>query len=203
MNLKTLTKQLSSIIFLISTLASQGTIAADKSEQFAIRGAGLISCQIYDHERKARAYIYLLTTAWIDGYITASNEHLPDTYDLLSFESTELLTEILDKHCKKNPDDIVVTVLRAMLAKLHDDRLQNYSKKTEITSGERHTSLYVEVIKRVQQKLTSAGFYNGKIDGSYGKEMLMAMQSYQKSIAFKPTGFPDQASLWRLLRAAE
>jgi putative peptidoglycan binding protein len=184
-------------------LNTQEAITADAHGQFGIRGAGLISCKIYENERKARADVYLMTAAWIDGYITATNENLADTYDIMSFETTELLTEVLDKHCKKNPKDIVFTVLKALLVKLHDDRLRNYSKKTEIVVGERTISLYVDTLKRVQQRLTSAGFYSGKIDADYGEKMIRAMKSYQTSIGFNPTGFPDQATLWRLLRSSE
>ncbi|WP_198263067.1 peptidoglycan-binding domain-containing protein [sulfur-oxidizing endosymbiont of Gigantopelta aegis] len=197
------TKYIASFLFLIASLLSQGAIAADKLGQFGIRGAGLISCQIYENERKAKADVYLMAAAWIDGYITATNEHVDDTYDILSFETTELLTEVLDKHCKKNPNDAVITVIRALLAKLRDDRLQFYSKKIEISIGERQVSLYIETLKRIQQHLKSAGFYKGKINGKYDQEMLIAMQAYQQSIAFKPTGFPDQATLWRLLRTAK
>lgn len=184
-------------------LITQGANAADQYGQFGVRGAGLISCKIYENERKARADVYLMTAAWVDGYITASNQNLSDTYDIMSFETTELLTEVLAKHCKKNPADIVFAVVKSLLEKLYDDRLQHHSKKTKVVIGDRTVSLYVETMKRIQQRLKAAGFYNGKIDADYGKGMIGAVKSYQESIGFNPTGFPDQATLWRLLRAAE
>jgi peptidoglycan hydrolase-like protein with peptidoglycan-binding domain len=59
--------------------------------------------------------------------------------------------------------------------------------------------LYEEVLRRVQQKLASAGFYRGPIDGTYDAKTRKAMQAYQTSVNLQPTGFPDQATLWRLL----
>ena len=184
----------------MALLISQGAMAADDKEQFALRGAGLITCAIYEKEREAKSEAYLMTAGWIDGYITGTNQHSPETYDILSFETTELLTAILAKHCKTNPTDRVFAVLKSLFMKLQQDRLQALSKKIEVVVGERKTSLYVEVLKRIQEQLTSAGFYKGKINGTYGQLTIKAMEAFQRSAKFNPTGFPDQMTLWRLLR---
>jgi peptidoglycan hydrolase-like protein with peptidoglycan-binding domain len=55
------------------------------------------------------------------------------------------------------------------------------------------------VLRRVQQKLAAAGFYRGPIDGNYDASTQKAMQAFQTSVKLQPTGFPDQATLWRLL----
>ena len=99
-------------IVLTSLLSSQEAFAADDKGQFGVRGAGIISCAIYEKEREAQSEVYLITAAWVDGYITGTNQHMPSTYDLMSFETTELLTAILAEHCKKNPADTVFSVLK-------------------------------------------------------------------------------------------
>ncbi len=184
-------------------LLSQGGVAADDKGQFGVRGAGLIPCALYVQERQAKADVYLMTAAWVDGYITATNQYSADTYDMLSFETTELLAAILGEHCKKHPADRVFPVLKGLLAKLHQDRLQQHSNKVEVVVGERKASLYVDVLKRIQARLASAGFYNGKIDADYGQASIEAMKAFQGSIGFKATGFPDQMTLWRLFRQAD
>lgn len=186
-----------------SLLSSQEAFAADDKGQFGVRGAGLISCAIYEKEREAQSEIYLITAAWVDGYITGINQHLPATYDLMSFETTELLAAILAEHCKKNPADTVFSVLKNLFDKLHQDRLQLHSNKTEVVVGERKASLYVEVLKRIQKKLFSAGFYKGEIDGIYSPSTIEAMKEFQRSVKYNPTGFPDQMTLWRLLRSPD
>ena len=182
-------------------LLTQGAVAADSKEQFGLRGAGLITCALYEKEHEAKSEAYLMTAGWIDGYITGSNQYSPDTYDILSFETTELLTAILAKHCKNNPTDRVFAVLKSLFLKLHQDRLLSLSTKVDIIVGERKTSLYAEVLKRIQKKLASAGFYKGELDGTYGQSTIEAMKAFQRSAKFKSTGFPDQITLWRLLRS--
>jgi len=184
----------------LSLLLAQGAFAADDKGQFGVRGAGLISCELYVQERKAQADVYLITAAWVDGYITGANQHMSDTYDIMSFETTELLTAVLNEHCKKHPADPVFGVIRNLFEQLQQDRIQDYSEKTDVVIGERRVLLYVEVLKRVQDKLASAGFYEGTIDGNYGESTIDAMKAYQRSVELNPTGFPDQTTLWRLLR---
>ncbi|HHJ80278.1 MAG TPA: peptidoglycan-binding protein, partial [Candidatus Tenderia electrophaga] len=77
------------------------------------------------------------------------------------------------------------------------------SNKAEVVVGDRKVSLYVDVLKRVQSRLATAGFYNGKIDADYGQASIDAMKGFQRSIDFKATGFPDQMTLWRLFRQAD
>jgi len=189
-------------VLLVSLATAQVSFAADKYGQFGVRGAGLISCAVYANERKVRADVYRMTAAWIDGYITATNENRTNTYDILSFETTELLTEVINKHCLNNPNDIVFTVIKSLLIKLQNDRVQLNSKKTNITIGQRQTFLYESTIKRIQQRLKALGFYKGKINAAFGQLMIESFKGYQQSIGFNPTGFPDQATLWRLLRSA-
>jgi len=187
------------LLFAAGLLLAQGVTAADDKGQFGVRGAGLVKCAVYDSERDARSQIYQIVAAWIDGYITGSNQHADDTYDIVSFESTELLAAIVSENCKKNPEAPVFAVLRAVVAQAGKNRLRAPSKKVEVAIGERKVLLYEEVLRRVQQKLASAGFYRGPIDGIYSATTQKAMQAYQTSAKLQPTGFPDQATLWRLL----
>ena len=196
-------KSFFAVVLITGLFGTIGVYAADDKGQFGVRGAGLIPCALYTKEREAQGDVYLMTAAWVDGYITGTNQHLSETYDSLSFETTELLTAILGKHCKKNPNDLIFPVVKNLLEKLHGDRLSVHSEKTDVTIGERKVSLYIEVLKRIQTKLASAGYYKGKIDADYGPSTIEAMKKFQRSIEFRPTGFPDQMTLWRLLRSAD
>lgn len=180
-------------------LLAQAATAADDKGQFGVRGAGLIKCSVFESEREARSQIYQLVGAWIDGYITGANQHAGDTYDIVSFESTELLAAVVSENCKRNPEAPVFAVLRAVVAQAGQSRLRAPSKKVEVAIGERKVLLYEEVLRRVQQKLAAAGFYRGPINGTYDANTQKAMQAFQTSVKLQPTGFPDQATLWRLL----
>ena len=182
-------------------LLASNARSEDNRGQYAVRGAGLISCALYVQERAARDDVYLITAAWVDGYITGINQYASDTYDLLSFESTELLMAILDKHCQKNPADPVFGVLRSLFKKLWHDRLTGKSDKITIAVGKREARHYVQLINRVQEKLRAGGFYKGPIDGAFSPRTMEAVKRFQKSIEFEATGFPDQMTLWRLMRS--
>jgi hypothetical protein len=182
-----------------AVLHVSGAVAADDKGEFGIRGAGLVTCSVYNREREKRSEIYHIVAAWMDGYITGSNQHADDTYDIVSFESTELLAALVSENCKKFPDAPVFAVLRLIVKNSAKNRLHAPSKKVEIAMGDRKVSLYEEVLRRIQQKLASGGFYKGPINGTYDAATQKSMKAYQASIKLQPTGFPDQLTLLRLL----
>jgi len=190
------------IVSVISLLVlHQEAMAADTKDQFAVRGVGLIPCQVFEKEREAKSEVYRLTMAWADGYITGLNQQMPDTYDVLAYEGTELVAVVLGEHCKTHPADRVFPVLRSLLQKLHQERVTSYSDKVEVVVGERKGSLYKVVVQRLQQSLQGAGQYKGKITSQFDQATIDAVKAYQRSIKFEPTGFPDQLTLWRLFRS--
>ena len=189
---------LAGILIVSGALQASGAAAADDKGEFGIRGAGLVKCSRYNQEREARSEVYHIIAAWMDGYITGANQHADDTYDIVSFESTELLAALVSENCKKYPDVPLFAVLRLIIKKASANRLHAPSKKVEVEQGERKVYLYEEVLRRTQQKLASAGFYKGPINGTYDAKTQEALKAYQTSIKLRPTGFPDQLTLWRL-----
>jgi hypothetical protein len=101
--------------------------AADKNGLFAIRGAGLLTCHTFVQEREAASDAYVMIGGWLDGYVTAINELSLETFDVTPYESTELLTILINRHCKDNPTDILYAVTNNLLAKLFDDRLRTWT----------------------------------------------------------------------------
>lgn len=172
--------------------------AADPYGQYGVRGAALVPCSIYERERQAESEVYRVIASWMDGYITAINQHVDDTYDVASFESTELLAAVVSEHCKKNPDAAVFAVVKSLLEQFAENRLRRSSKKVEVAVGEYRVMLYEEVLERIQQRLADAGHYQGRLDGIYDAEMQASMRAFQESIELEPTGFPDQLTLYRL-----
>ena len=176
-------------------------LAADAEGQFALRGAALVPCSLYAQEHEARGDVYKIVASWVDGYVTGINQYLDDNYDLLPFETTELILEIVDRHCQTHPNDPVFGVVNGLFEKLKKQRLAHRSEKITVAKGGFQDRLYVELVKRVQSRLSKAGLYKGTVDGSFNEETSHAIAAYQESIGFQPTGFPDQATLWRLLRS--
>lgn len=180
--------------------ASAHAWGADGEGRFSIRGAGLLTCNIYVKEREQQSNAYYMIGGWLDGYITARNQFSPTTYDVTSFESTELLTVIIDNHCKKNPKDRLFSVVNTILTRLHDDRLRTGSFFVNVRVGDRQIQLYREVVRRMQKELKGRRYYNGDVDGRFGPGTQKAIAAFQRAQGLKPTGFPDQTTLWQLLR---
>lgn len=175
--------------------------AADQNGLFAIRGAGLLTCLTYVQEREAASDAYVMIGGWLDGYVTAINELSPETFDIVSYESTELLTILINRHCEKNPTDILYAVTNNLLAKLFDDRLKSSSAFMDVRVGPTQTRLYTDTITRIQTALAAQEFLGMAPTGQWSIATQDALARYQDSVGMNGTGFPDQATLWRLLRS--
>ena len=175
-------------------------LAADKAGNFALKGAGFLRCQVFVIEREKKSNVYYLIAGWVEGFISAHNKHVEDTYDILSFESLELLLNVIDGHCRPNPNDRLYSVLNSMIIQMTPDRLRQDSPRIEIGEGERKTILYRETIRRIQTRLAGLGLYKGGIDGVFTEDTQSALIAFQSDIGLETTGFPDQTTLWRLLR---
>lgn len=182
-------------------LAVPNARAADQRGGYAVRGAGLMSCAVFNQARKDKGDAYLVVAAWIDGYITGVNQYAAKTYDVAPFESTELFMNVVGQYCGGHPQARVFGVLLDLFKQLWPDRLADKSDKVPVAGSGHATRLYVEVVERMQRKLKASGDYSGSIDGKLSAETVEALKKYQRAIGFKPTGFPDQATLWRLLRS--
>lgn len=174
--------------------------AADSDNRFAMKGAGFLPCQVLVTEREKRSNAYYMIGGWIEGYTSAYNKLNPDTYDVLAFESLEMLLVVMDQHCASNPNDRLYAVLDSMIAKIAAERIREESPRIEVVAGERKAHLYRETIRRVQAELKKRGLYKDETDGRYTDATRSAIIAFQTDIGFEATGFPDQATLWRLLR---
>ena len=191
---------LRSVLFSLLTACAAGSLAADGNGKFAMKGAGFLPCKVLSTEREKRSDVYFLIAGWVEGFVTAYNRSAADTFDITSFESTELLLSVMHNHCKDHPADPLYPVLNSMLAQLHPGRLVKESERIEVSAGERRTLLYLETIRRMQAELQRRGLYKGDVDGRYSEATSAALKAFQSDAALDNTGFPDQTTLWRLLR---
>ena len=181
-------------------LHTTGAFAADDGGKFAMKGAGFLPCKIYVSERQKKSDIYYMIGGWLEGYLSAYNKYNENTYDLTSFETLELLLLVMENHCTSNPGDRLYSVINSLIIKLYPDRLQRDSPKVVIEEGERKTILYRETIRRMQGELTRLGLFKGEVDGRFTDATRSALIAFQSDLDFETTGFPDQTTLWRLLR---
>ena len=188
------------LAFCILLLQSGAALAADSDNRFAMKGAGFLPCQAYLSARENRTSAYYMIGGWVEGYISAHNRYAADTYDITSFESLELLLAVIETHCEANPGHRLHGVVNSMLVALAPHRLRQESPRVQVTEGARKTALSRETIRRVQAKLAARGLYNNEVDGRFTEATKAALMAFQSDLEFEMTGFPDQTTLWRLLR---
>ncbi|MCZ6640249.1 MAG: peptidoglycan-binding domain-containing protein [Gammaproteobacteria bacterium] len=186
------------VLFTLGPLAS----ASDQNGLFAIRGAGLLTCHTYVQEREAASDAYVMIGGWLDGYVTAVNELSEQTFDVAPYLSTELLTVLINRHCQENSTDILFAVTNTLLAKLYDERLKSSSAYVDVRVGVDQMRLYTDTIARIQTSLAAKGLLDVEATGQWNLATENALARYQESIGMNGTGFPDQATLWNLLRSA-
>jgi Putative peptidoglycan binding domain len=187
------------ICFILLAVTPMGTQAATPSGAFAVRGAGVIDCKTFLVERKKRSRDYLMMGGWIDGYLTGINEYAPHTYDVASFESTELYAQIIADYCRKHPTVSLFAVMNSIVRERWKNRILERTPSVALTLGGQHARLYQETIRRIQERLASKGFYNSKPTGAFNAETMSAIAAFQKTLhGYKATGFPDQATLYLL-----
>ncbi len=174
--------------------------AADAQHQFALKGAGFLPCAIYQQEREKKSRVYYMISGWLEGYLSAHNKYAANTYDVMAFESQELLLGVLGKHCEVNPQDPLHLVVTSIIKQLHTQRVVTRPPMLEIKEGQLSTKLYRETIRRMQAKLAEKGLYKNLVDGRFTDATPAALMAYQSDLDFEPTGFPDQTTLWRLFR---
>jgi hypothetical protein len=172
--------------------------SATADGQYGVRGAALVPCSVYTQERSAQSELYAMLSSWIDGYISGVNQQASGVFDVSSFESTELLAALLNEHCVKHPSNTLYSVVTLLVEKMAANRLADYSEKVTVQQGERKVRLYRETLRRMQNKFSAIGLYEGEQDGAYSPHLQESIRRYQTSINFKATGFPDQLTLWRL-----
>jgi hypothetical protein len=192
------TKTIGKVLLAATLVLTGAAFGGDKSGNFAIRGAGMIDCNTYLQEKEQQSQAYIMIGGWIDGYLTATNQLSEETYDITSFQSTELLATVLQNHCETNGDHRLFTVLSSIAAQLKDDRLVERSETVTVQVDDKSTRLYSETIRRMQSRLKEAAHYQGGVTGRFDAATLAAVKAYQESIGYTPTGFPDQATLWKL-----
>ena len=192
--------KLASTVCIITLLVITSAHGADAGGRFAIKGAGLASCQDYVEARAKKSEFVYSMLGWLDGYLTAYNQLSPSTFDVAAWESADLFARILDSHCEKHPQDRLFTVFRAIVDQVMEDRLQMNSPLIPARNHEQGLLIYQETLRRVQEELSARGHFSGEIDGQFRDSTRDALKAYQSEQGLDVSELPDQATLWKLFR---
>jgi len=189
-----------SIAIILSVFFFNYAQAADSEASYAIKGAGSVSCERYSAAVKSGSNEYIAFSGWIDGYVTAFNQYEPETFDIAPWQSTLLLTEALNRHCKKNPEARFFTTFTNMVRALYAQRLKERTAVVKIRSNNGALLMYTGVIMLVQASLNANNGSNLKVDGVFGEGSEKELRRFQSEKKLTVTGLPDQVTLQLLLR---
>lgn len=188
------------IVMACLLLGTTGALAASSEGQFAIKEAGAQTCEIFVAERTKRSNVYYSFRGWAAGYVSSYNKLTPDTTDVMSWQTSDLIDLLINNYCSKNPQARYIVAIDTLLQALHSTRLRGVSEVVEIKTDKQTLQLYKDVLRRVQQALTERGLYSGPIDGAYGPGTSTAISAFQAEAKLEQSGYPDQLTLLRLFQ---
>lgn len=181
---------------------SLSALAADSGGAFAVKGAGLVKCDLFVKAVKEKNQNALAVyVGWVAGFVSASNRSESETFDLVPWQSLQTLSSALLRHCERNPEERFATAVMRMVTTLKTGRIKERTQLVglEMEDGKR-LIVYKEVIRRVQVALTDFGFYSGDVNGEFGDEMRSALKNFQGERKLPESGLPDQRTMFELMK---
>lgn len=193
-------RHLAALGIAVAAISAPAAHAQDNARQFAVEGAGMLTCARFVAARADPASPdYQRMIGFIEGYLSAANLYEPDTFDLTPWHNAAALDIIVGNHCAEHPEDRLVGVTQRMVGGLRPIRIARFSPMLEVGDGQNRTFVYETILRRAQAALQLRGFYSGPEDGTYTPALREAFRAFQRSVDLDPTGMPDPATLWKLL----
>jgi len=186
------------LFFIVFFTFSTYSLGADSKGQFALKGAARESCERYVEARTTKSQDYLIYVGWIEGFITGFNQFQNKNFDITPWQTTELMSGLLESHCKKAPKDGFFFAVSKMLKAMYRIRLQEESRLSQVTSGDYSLFIYEKIIFDVKTKLKAKNYLKGEVNSSFDDKTLQAVLQYQKDNKIKETGMPTTETLYHL-----
>ena len=186
------------ILILAAGLAGPASAEAPDG-QFAIKGAGLQTCGAFLDSAKARSEDLPLYAGWIDGYMTAQNQHLPETFDLVPWQTTGTLISLMQSVCAQGGRDMrFIDAVGGLVRTILPQRLTDVSEASGIDMGTSRTVVYNAVVQRVEEALAERELFEGTPDGTFDDATADALARFQRDAGVPVTRLPDQQTLFTL-----
>ena len=180
-------------------LGAAPAVAADRSGDYSVRGAGSQKCSAFTsvvEEKKPELGSYI---GYIDGSLTTASRLTPDAFDVNPFILPGPFAAIVINICKQSPDQLLDLAIRGAIDALVKVRVPQASPVIEMTVGQNRMSLRAETLQAVQTKLKALKLLKDKPDGKFGKATEDALRQFQKANRLTETGLPDPDTVLSLL----
>ncbi|HHC72730.1 MAG TPA: hypothetical protein ENK54_07510 [Thiotrichales bacterium] len=110
------------LMALALALASLTTSAKDIDGRHAVYGAGAQGCAQWLKVRSQEGSTVKLWIQWLEGYLSAFNVTVGNTYSIIGERGFDEVLDWLDSYCKTNPDHLFVTAVANLTVQLFPER---------------------------------------------------------------------------------
>lgn len=178
---------------------SSSAKAADGSGAFDVRGVGALPCsEVNQARQEERQGDLVLIKTWLDGYFSATNKYRNGVYDVLPWQSDQLVMNLVVSNCAEKPEILIGQMAEALMDFFAAQQLAQKSALVQAKVGEKQVTLYAAILRRAQEALIATGHLGGGADGAFGPKTRAAFESFQEKAGLATTGLPDQETLVRL-----
>jgi len=182
-------------VILLYLVISSAQVFAEEGSNFAVKGAGVATCERFLSAKQAKSGEYYVYGGWIEGFITAVNQSNKNLFDLTPWQTTDLLVFTISKYCEQNLNTSFYRALATILQAHIPTALREESTVVNVKNGDKAVFVYGEIVKRLQKQLSEEKLYDNEISGKYNTDMQNALLRYQEKYGLNVTGLPDQATL--------
>lgn len=181
-------------------MAGAPALAVDESGNYAVKGLGGAQCQsLVTAAEQQNAEALTQMGSWMIGYLSAINQYEQNTFDIIPWQSPQVLLSNMLNVCKANPETTIIQAFLEFAQLLGQFRLTEQSDLITVEHAGQKVVIYKEILRRAQQRLIDSGRLTGKADGVYGPATRGAFERYQTAENLPVTGLPDQPTLQFLL----
>lgn len=186
------------LVTVIASVAFSAS-ASDKNNTFAVKGVGITSCSQFVKSAQSKDDLYYVYGGWLEGYITAFNSRMPETFDLAPWQSTKLLIKAVESVCIKNPSLQYHQVMAELIGNLSRQRIAEGGDYVSFDPEGKYV-FQAEMVSRIKSALTSKDLFNGVINSEVNDAVRESIKAFQNQQGRAATGMPDQATLFLLFQ---
>ncbi len=183
------------LFMLISTAA----FAADVQGHFSVKGAGQAPCSDYALAVSSKGQHAAPFLNWLAGYLSAANQYEVQTYDLLSWQTDNVIAASLVGYCRANPKTPFALAAAKMVSSLRAGRVSRKGPFQILTVGSERIRLHAETLLRIKSILRARAGYTGPMTAVWDKPAGLALMRFQSDRKLRPTGQLDPMTLAALL----
>ena len=146
------------MLALVAAATAAPASAHDSNGLFAVKGVGALKCAAYIRAAEAGNKELAQYSGYLAGYVSAYNEHQPETFDLLPWQSMETLMLIMLRRCRQLPDKSFGVAVTEMARFFEGHKLEKLAERVRLGDGKNTVELFEPVVADVRAALEKRGY---------------------------------------------